>query len=89
MLEDVSSVSKKCQENLGSPVASEKIRQDKEAFYTIFRELSVEDSDGFCEYMRVPYANFEITNFYTLGRRHVEFWARVKGSKGVVDENIG
>ena len=64
-------------------------RQDKEAFYTIFRELSVEDSDGFCEYMRVPYANFEIINFYTLGRRHVEFWARVKGSKGIVDENIG
>ena len=48
-------------------------RQDKEAFYTIFRELSVEDSDGFFKYMRVPYANFEIINVYTLGRRHVEF----------------
>ena len=26
-------------------------RQEKGASYTIFRELSVEDSDGFCEYM--------------------------------------
>ena len=43
MLEDDSSVSKKCQGNLGSPVASEK--QEKRGFYTIFRELSVEDSD--------------------------------------------
>ena len=64
-------------------------RQEKGAFYTIFRELSVEDSDGFCEYMRTPYAKFELINFYTFSRHHVDFWARVKGSKGIVDENIG
>ena len=39
--------------------------------------------------MRMPYANLEIINFYTLDRRHVEFWAWVKGSKGIVVENIG
>ena len=48
-------------------------RQEKWSFYTIFRELSVEDSDGFCEYMRTPYAKFELINFYTFSRRHVEF----------------
>ena len=64
-------------------------RQEKGASYTIFRELSVEDSDGFCEYMRMPYAKFELINFYTFSRRHLEFSARVKGSKGIVDENIG
>ena len=64
-------------------------RQEKGAFYTIFRELSMEDSEGFCEYMRMPHAKFELINFYTFSRRHIEFWARVKGSKGIVDENIG
>ena len=41
---------------MGSLVASEKTGE--RAFYPIFRELSVEDSDGFCEYMRMPYAKF-------------------------------
>ena len=48
-------------------------RQEKGAFYTIFRELSVEDLEGFGEYARMPYAKFELINFYTLSRRHVEF----------------
>ena len=47
-------------------------RQEKGAFYTIFRELSMEDSDEFCEYMRMPYAKFELINFYTFSRRHLE-----------------
>lgn len=64
-------------------------RQEKGAFYNIFRELSVEDLDGFCEYTRMPYAKFELINFYTLSRRRVEFRARVKGSKGIVDANTG
>ena len=64
-------------------------RQEKGAsFYASFRELSVEDSDGFGEYMKTPY-EFELINFYNFSRRHVDFWARVKGSKGIVDENIG
>ena len=64
-------------------------RHEKGAFYTLFRELSVEDLDGFCECTRMPYANFELIKFYTFSRRHVEFWARRKGSKGIVDENTG
>jgi len=58
-------------------------------FYTIFRELSLKDSGGFCEYMKTPYAKFKLINYYTFSRRHVEFWAQVKDSKGIVDENIG
>ena len=49
-------------------------RQVEGAFYDIFPELSVVDSDGFCKYMRMP---------------HAKFWAQVKGSNGIVDENIG
>ena len=64
-------------------------RQERGAFYTIFRELSLEVLDGFCENMRMPYTKFERINFYTFSRRHVEFWARVKGSKGIVDESTG
>ena len=50
--------------------------------------MSVEGSDGFCEYMRMPYAKFELINFYTFSRDRLEFWAQVKGSKGIVDENL-
>ena len=50
--------------------------------------MSVEGSDGFCEYMRMPYAKFELINFYTFSRGRLEFWAPVKGSKGIVDENL-
>jgi len=88
MLEDDSSVSKKVARKTWARLWLLR-RQAKGAFYTIFRELSLEDSDGFCEYIRTPYAKFELINFYTFSRRHVDFWARVKGSKGIVDENIG
>ena len=47
-------------------------RQEKGVFPTIFRELSVKDLDGFCEYMRMPYAKFELINFYTISRRRFE-----------------
>ena len=83
MLEDDSSVSKKVARKTWDRLWLLR-RQEKGAFYPIFRELSVEDLDGFCEYMRMPYAKFEL-NFYTFNRRHVEFWARVKGSKAIVD----
>ena len=83
MLEDVSSVSKKCQENLGSPVASEKTGE-RDFLYYFSRTVR-----GIFRRILWIHANFEIINFYTLGRRHVEFWARVKGSKGIVVENIG
>ena len=88
MLEDDSSVSKKVSRKTWARLWHLR-RQEKGAFHTIFRELSVEDEDGFCEYMRMPYAKFELINFYTFSRRHVEFLARVKGSKGIVDENTG
>ena len=48
-------------------------RQENGAFYTSFRELPVEDSAGFCKYMRTPYAKFGLINFYTFSRRHVDF----------------
>ena len=44
-------------------------RQEEGAFYTLFLEMSVEDF----EYMKTPYAEFELINFYTFSRRHVEF----------------
>ena len=72
MLEDESLVSKKVARIKWARLWLLR-RQEKGAFYTIFRELSVEDSDGFCEYMRTPYAKFELINFYTFSRRHVEF----------------
>ena len=71
MLEDDSSVSKKCQESLGSPVASEKTGE--KGLFILFFENCPWKIQTFCEYMRIPNANFEIINFYTLGRRHVEF----------------
>ena len=69
---------------MGSPVASEKTGEGGLfiPFYTILRQLTVE------EYMRTPYVKLELINFYTFSRRHVEFWARVICSKGIVDENI-
>ena len=72
MLEDDSSVSKKVARKTWARLWLLR-RQAKGAFYTIFRELSLEDSDGFCEYIRTPYAKFELINFYTFSRRHVEF----------------
>ena len=72
MLVDDSSVSKKVARKTWARLWLLR-RQEKWAFYTIFRELSVEDSDGFCEYMRTPYAKFEFINFYTFSRSHVEF----------------
>ena len=65
MLEDDSSVSKKvARKTWARPWFLR--RQEKGAFYTIFRELSVEDEDGFFEYMRMPYAKFELIDFYTF-----------------------
>ena len=87
MLEDESLVSKKVARKKWARLWLLR-RQEKGAFYTIFRQLSEEDSDGFCEYMRTPYAKLELINFYIFSRRHVEFWARVICSKGIVDENI-
>ena len=72
MLVDESSVSKKVARKTWARLWLLR-RQEKGAFCTSFRELSVEDSDGFCEYMRTPYAKFELINFYTFSRRHVEF----------------
>ena len=57
MLEDDSSVSKKVVRKTWAHFWLLR-RQEKGAFYTIFRELSVEDSDGFSEYMRKPFATF-------------------------------
>ena len=57
MLEDDSSVSKKVARKTWAHFWLLR-RQEKGAFYTIFRELSVEDSDGFSEYMRMPFATF-------------------------------
>ena len=88
MLEDDSSVSKKVARKTWARLWFLR-RQEKGAFYTIFRELSVEDEDGFFEYMRMQYAKFELIDFYTFSWRHVEFLAQVKGSKGIVDENTG
>ena len=72
MLEDDSSVSKKVARKSWARLWLLR-RQAKGAFYTIFRELSLEDSDGFCEYIRTPYAKFELIKFYTFSRRHVQF----------------
>ena len=72
MLEDDSSVSKNVARKTWARLWLLR-RQGKWAFYTIFRELSMEDSDGFFEYTRTPYAKFELINFYTFSRRHVEF----------------
>ena len=72
MLEDDTSVSKKVAGKTWARLWLLR-RQEKGAFYTIFRELSVEDSVGFFEYMRTPYAKFELINFYTFSRCHVEF----------------
>ena len=72
MLEDESLVSKKVARKKWARLWLLR-RQEKGAFYTIFRQLSEEDSDGFCENMRTPYAKLELINFYTFSRRHVEF----------------
>ena len=38
-------------------------REEKGAYYTIFKELAVEDTPGFSEYMRMPYHKFiELVN---------------------------
>lgn len=33
-------------------------REERGAYHTIFRELSIEDTPGFSEYMRMPYTKF-------------------------------
>ena len=33
-------------------------RNERGAYHTIFRELAIEDTPGFAEYMRMPYAKF-------------------------------
>lgn len=33
-------------------------REERGAYQTIFRELSIEDTPGFSEYMRMPYTKF-------------------------------
>ena len=53
-------------------------RQEKGAFYTSFRELSVEDSDGFCEYMRTPYATVDaMLIFEHESRVPKELWMKI------------
>ena len=72
MLENDASVSKKVARKTWARLWLLR-RQEKGALYTLFRELSAEDSVGFFEYMRTPYAKFELINFYTFSRRRVEF----------------
>lgn len=38
-------------------------REERGAYYTIFKELAIEDSAGFAEYMRMPHGKFnELSN---------------------------
>ena len=33
-------------------------REERGAYYTLFKELAIEDSDGIAEYMRMPHGKF-------------------------------
>ena len=33
-------------------------REERGAYYTIFKEMAIEDSGGFAEYMRMPHGKF-------------------------------
>ena len=55
MLQDDSLVSKKVAKKISTHLWLLR-KQEKGAFYTIFRELSVKDSDGFFKHMKTPYA---------------------------------
>ena len=62
MLQDDSLVSKKVAKKTWAPLWLLR-KKEKRAFYTILRELSVKDSDGFCEYMKIPYAKIKLINY--------------------------
>ena len=61
MLQDDSLVSKKVAKKISTRLWLLR-KQEKGAFYTIFRELSVKDSDGFFKYMKTPYAKIKLIN---------------------------
>ena len=62
MLQDDSLVSKKVAKKTWARLWLLR-KREKRAFYTIFRELSVKDSDGFCKYMKTPYAKIKLINY--------------------------
>ena len=64
-------------------------RQEKGAFKLVFENCPWKIQTDFVKTRELQTQEFELINFYTFSRRHVDFWARVKGSKGIVDENIG